>query len=60
VTHAGTRGVQLLEDGSAAVSVLHAGRGHHDYQQQADGVGDDVPLASVILSFVYDHGCDLL
>jgi hypothetical protein len=35
--HRGRSLMQPLEDGASAVAVLHAGRGHHDHQQQPPG-----------------------
>jgi hypothetical protein len=46
----GVFGCGLLDEGPAGGGVLHARRGDQDRQQETDGVDDDVPIASVILS----------
>src|SRR5215470_15964611 len=57
---AGAGAAQVPQQGAGGVAVLHRGRGDDRVEQQAAGIDGDVPLAAVILSSVFDHGCDLL
>lgn len=46
-TDTGVGGMHLLAHRASPVSVLDAGRGDHDREQQACGVDDDVALAAI-------------